>query len=129
MTRDAQGLNRRETGADPAAPAAAGMDPDTFAATALEAATLLKALAHDGRLMILCNLATGEKSVTELETLLLSRQAAVSQQLARLRMERIVKTRREGKAIYYSLNDPRAAKVLGMIYECFCGRDGSPGDQ
>lgn len=129
MTRDGQGLKRTEAGTDPAAPGVTGMDPDAFAATALEAAALLKALAHDGRLMILCNLAAGEKSVTELETLLLSRQAAVSQQLARLRMERIVRTRREGKTIYYSLNDPRAAQVLGMIYECFCGRDGSPGDQ
>ena len=100
--------------------------PGGFAPEADAAANFLKALAHDGRLMILCNLANGERSVTELETLLLSRQAAVSQQLARLRMERIVKTRREGKTIYYSLSDPRIARMLGLIYDCFCRQEGSP---
>ncbi len=104
----------------------ASVDPERFAPEADAAANFLKALAHDGRLMILCNLANGERSVTELETLLLSRQAAVSQQLARLRMERIVKTRREGKTIYYSLSDPRIARVLGLIYDCFCRQEGSP---
>jgi DNA-binding transcriptional ArsR family regulator len=77
-----------------------------------EAASFLKALSHEGRLMILCHLAAGERSVTELEGLLGSRQAAVSQQLARLRLEGLVATRREGKAIYYSIQDP---KVLGVI--------------
>ena len=104
----------------------ASVDPERFAPEADAAANFLKALAHDGRLMILCNLANGERSVTELETLLLSRQAAVSQQLARLRMERIVKTRREGKTIYYSLGDPRIARMLGLIYDCFCRQEGSP---
>ncbi|MEZ5779569.1 MAG: metalloregulator ArsR/SmtB family transcription factor [Paracoccaceae bacterium] len=85
-----------------------------------QASNLLKALAHDGRLMILCHLANGERSVTELETLLFSRQAAVSQQLARLRLEGLVKARRDGKAIYYSLNDDRAARVVELIYDMFC---------
>lgn len=86
-----------------------------------EAANLLKALAHDGRLMILCHLSSGERSVTELETLLDSRQAAVSQQLARLRLEGIVKARREGQTIYYSLNDTPAVRVIALIYDIYCG--------
>ncbi len=84
------------------------------------ASTFLKALAHEGRLMILCYLTSGEKSVTELENLLESRQAAVSQQLARLRLEGLVTCRREGKAMYYSLSDPKAEQVVGLVYELFC---------
>ncbi len=98
----------------------AGMDTADMAARAQEASNLLKALAHEGRLMILCHLAAGERSVTELETLLRSRQAAVSQQLARLRMEGLVAARREGKAIYYSLSDARAARLVSTLYEMFC---------
>ncbi|PVH30831.1 transcriptional regulator [Pararhodobacter oceanensis] len=90
------------------------------------AAAFLKALAHEGRLLILCHLSTGEKSVTELENLLGSRQAAVSQQLARLRLEGLVSCRREGKAIYYSLGDPRAAQTIGLMYEMFCGPSVEP---
>ena len=74
--------------------AALAVDEMTDRATA--AAAFLKALAHEGRLMILCHLSSGEKSVTELERLLDSRQAAVSQQLARLRLEGLVAARREG---------------------------------
>jgi ArsR family transcriptional regulator len=70
--------------------------------------------------MILCSLATGERSVTELERLLGQRQAAVSQQLARLRLEGLVETRREGKAIYYRLTDGRARCMLDLIYDLFC---------
>lgn len=90
-----------------------------------EATALLKALAHEGRLMILCFLATGEKSVSELEQLLQSRQAAVSQQLTRLRLEGLVDFRREGKAIYYSLSDERASRLLDLLYEMYCGADES----
>lgn len=90
---------------------------------AQDAAAFLKALAHEGRLMILCYLSSGEKSVTELENLLESRQAAVSQQLARLRLEGLVTTRREGKAIFYSLGDPRAARLVAELYAIFCGPD------
>ncbi|SEM86518.1 transcriptional regulator, ArsR family [Pseudorhodobacter antarcticus] len=85
------------------------------------ASNFLKALSHEGRLMILCHLTSGEKSVTELETLLGSRQAAVSQQLARLRLEGLVSCRRDGKAIYYALSDPRAQRMMGLIHEMFCG--------
>ena len=63
------------------------LSADEMLVQATAAAGFLKALAHEGRLMILCHLSSGEKSVTELETLLASRQAAVSQQLARLRQD------------------------------------------
>ncbi|GAB4259006.1 MAG: metalloregulator ArsR/SmtB family transcription factor [Pararhodobacter sp.] len=99
---------------------------DDMVEQAQAAATFLKALAHEGRLLILCYLSAGERSVTELEHLLGSRQAAVSQQLARLRLEGLVTCRREGKAIYYSLGDPRAARTIGLMYDMFCGRDPEP---
>jgi DNA-binding transcriptional ArsR family regulator len=79
------------------------------------AAGFLKALSHEGRLMILCHLTEGEKSVTELEVLLGQRQAAVSQQLARLRLEGLVATRREGKAIIYRVADPRVRALLQVL--------------
>ncbi|MGJ8588900.1 MAG: ArsR/SmtB family transcription factor [Yoonia sp.] len=87
------------------------------------ATNYLKAISHEGRLMILCHLATGEKSVTELEDLLSARQAAVSQQLGRLRLEGLVTPRREGKTIYYSLTDDKSRKIIGLVYELFCKTD------
>lgn len=84
------------------------------------AAEFLKAISHEGRLMILCHLASGEKTVTELEDLLSARQAAVSQQLSRLRLEGLVTPRREGKAIYYRLTDRRAIQMLEVVYDLFC---------
>ncbi len=87
------------------------------------AANFLKAMAHEGRLMILCHLVQGEKSVTELENLLSSRQAAVSQQLARLRIEGIVSFRREGKAIYYAIKDEKVLKLINLLYTEFCATD------
>ncbi|MDJ0896248.1 MAG: metalloregulator ArsR/SmtB family transcription factor [Alphaproteobacteria bacterium] len=100
---------------------------DAMMDNATRATEFLKALAHEGRLMILCHLATGEKSVTELEALLSSRQAAVSQQLARLRLEGLVGYRRDGKAIYYSLRDERAVRMLEVVYDLFC-KDTDPSD-
>lgn len=84
------------------------------------AAELLKTLSHSGRLMILCNLADGEKSVGELEEVLNIRQAAVSQQLARLRKDNLVSFRRDGKAVYYSLADTRARQVIELLYSLYC---------
>lgn len=86
---------------------------------AVEAAAFMKALSHEGRLMILCHLAAGEKSVTELEVLLGARQAAVSQQLARLRLEGLVSTRREGKAIFYAIQDPRVFIQIRLLNDLF----------
>lgn len=95
-------------------------DMDRMMKNAQSAANFLKAISHEGRLMILCHLATGEKSVTELEELLSARQAAVSQQLTRLRLEGLVKPRREGKAIYYSLTDDRPKQIMEVVYDLFC---------
>jgi len=95
-------------------------DMDKMMASACDASNMLKALSHEGRLMILCHLVTGEKTVTELEELLSARQAAVSQQLARLRLEGLVTPRRDGKAIYYSLTDDRPKQILEVIYDLFC---------
>jgi DNA-binding transcriptional ArsR family regulator len=87
------------------------------------ATNYLKAISHEGRLMILCNLVNGEKSVTELETLLSARQAAVSQQLGRLRLEGLVRPRRDGKTIYYSLSDDKSRKIIELVYKLFCKTD------
>lgn len=92
-----------------------------------EAASFLKAVSHEGRLMILCHLAAGEKSVTELEKLLSSRQAAVSQQLSRLRLEGLINPRRDGKTIFYSLADKRARKLIETMYELFCADEDTIG--
>ncbi|WP_170473453.1 ArsR/SmtB family transcription factor [Ruegeria arenilitoris] len=89
-------------------------------ANAARASNFLKAISHEGRLMILCHLASGEKSVTELEELLSARQAAVSQQLSRLRLEGLVTPRREGKAIFYRLADERPSRLLKVVHELFC---------
>lgn len=98
------------------------LTPDEMMEQAQAASNFLKALAHEGRLMILCHLSSGEKSVTELEQLLQSRQAAVSQQLARLRLEGLVSCRRDGKTIYYSLHDPKAARLIEVVYDMFCAQ-------
>lgn len=90
---------------------------------AARATAFLKTLAHEGRLMILCHLADGEKSVGTLEALLQIRQASVSQMLARLREEGLVATRRDGKTIFYSLSDTNTEQVIGLLYDLFCGDD------
>ncbi len=96
---------------------------DAIVGKATTASAFLKAISHEGRLMILCHLVSGEKSVTELEDLLSSRQAAVSQQLSRLRLEGLVVPRRDGKAIYYRLADDRPRKMLECVYDLFCRDD------
>ena len=98
---------------------------EEMAKNAAHASDFLKALAHEGRLMILCHLVAGEKSVGELETLLGARQAAVSQQLARLRLENLVTGRREGKTIYYRLGDPKVRQLIETLHFLFCEPDQS----
>jgi ArsR family transcriptional regulator len=83
------------------------------------AVTFLKAAGHPGRLAILNYLSTGEKSVGMLETLLDTRQAAVSQLLARLRQEGLVQCRREGKTIFYRLADARVERFVGALQDVF----------
>ena len=98
--------------------------PSEMARSAEAAAAYLKTLAHEGRLMILCHLGSGEKSVGELESALDLRQAAVSQMLARLRDEGLVATRRDGKVIYYRLADQNTYEVISLLYRLFCAPDG-----
>ena len=82
-----------------------------------QANAVLRALANENRLMILCLLAEGEKSVSELEAMTGARQPTVSQQLARLRAAGLVGSRREGKTIFYSLADDRARRILEFLDE------------
>jgi|SRR5665647_851689 len=93
---------------------------DRMVGNAKRASEFLKALAHENRLMILCILAEGEKSVSELEDFLALRQPTVSQQLARLRADGLVSTRRDGKTIYYNLASEEARTIIGAIYDVFC---------
>lgn len=87
---------------------------------AAEAASFLKSMAHHGRLMILCHLVEGEKSVGTLEALLDLRQATVSQMLARLREDGLVSTRRDGKTVYYALADGRTEQIITLLHDLFC---------
>ena len=95
-------------------------DIDVMITNARHAAEFLKALSHEARLVILCLLVEGEKSVTEIEQLLSLRQPAVSQQLARLRADDLVETRRDGKSIYYSLARPEVRDVIMALHAAFC---------
>lgn len=87
---------------------------------AADAASLVKALAHEARMQILCHLIEGEKSVGELESLLGLRQAAVSQQLARLRGQGLVASRRDGRARLYRVSDRRAQAVVSLVHQLYC---------
>ena len=91
-----------------------------LAGQARKASDILKALSHETRLLILWLLSENEKSVSELEELLALPQAAVSQQLARLRLDRLVSTRREGRIIHYSITDPDVSAVVNSLYELLC---------
>ncbi|WP_136658630.1 metalloregulator ArsR/SmtB family transcription factor [Nitratireductor sp. XY-223] len=99
------------------------MSPDemkALLAQARKASELLKALSHETRLLILCILSEGEKSVSDLEGILSMPQATVSQQLARLRFDRLVTARREGRMIYYSIADKEVSSLVETLYELFC---------
>ncbi len=97
---------------------------DRMMRKARNASDFLKALAHETRLLLLCYLAERERSVTELEEILSLRQPTVSQQLARLRLDGLVTTRREGKTIYYRIADERLHRVIALIYDMFCRENG-----
>jgi DNA-binding transcriptional ArsR family regulator len=117
---------RARTATAPRRPAApkgkvpAGLDLDMLLANAHEASEFLKALSHEVRLLILCFLVDGEKSVSEIEKMLKLRQPAVSQQLARLRADGLVETRRNGKNIYYSLARTEVRDVIQVLHDAFC---------
>jgi DNA-binding transcriptional ArsR family regulator len=88
--------------------------------SAQDAADFLKALAHESRLLILCLLTEGERSVGDLEMLLAQRQSTVSQQLARLRLEGLVSSRRDGKSVYYALANDDVRTILNAVHKVFC---------
>ena len=89
-------------------------------ADSVRAAAFLKAVANVNRLMILCELKDGERSVSALEGVVPLTQSALSQHLAKLRAENLVKTRREAQTIYYSLADARIARLIDTLDELFC---------
>lgn len=97
------------------------LDPVVFEAQAGEAAQLLKALANQQRLLVLCHLvAAGELPVAALAERVGLSQSALSQHLARLREERLVTFRRDAQTLFYRLDDPRAARVLAVLKDIFC---------
>ena len=85
-----------------------------------EAASLMKALANPHRLMILCELHQGERSVSALESAVGLKQSPLSQHLAKLRREGLVTTRRASQTIYYSLANPAVTRVLGVLHDLYC---------
>ena len=96
------------------------MDIDILRNSADEASRLMKVLSNPDRLLLLCQLALGEKRVGELEELVGIVQPTLSQQLGVLRDENLVSTRREGKNIYYRIDSPQALAVMNVLYEQFC---------
>lgn len=97
-----------------------GTSIELLRSSASVATRFLKALANRNRLLILCHLVDGEKSVSELERAIGLRQPTLSQQLARLRIGGLVTTRRDAKMIYYSIADRDIHAVLRMLYEKYC---------
>lgn len=96
------------------------LDMDQMRKAAAQATSMLRVLANEDRLMLLCQLTQQEACVSELEELLGIHQPTLSQQLSVLRAEGIVSTRREGKKIYYQVSDPRAISVLVTLYVLYC---------
>ena len=96
------------------------IDPAALHQAAGRAVAVLKLLANEDRLLLLCQLSQGETCVSELEGLLGIRQPTLSQQLGVLRSEGVVSTRREGKNIYYRLDSPQAVAVMKVLYDQYC---------
>lgn len=92
---------------------------------AASACALLKAMSNERRLMILCQLATGESSVGELERRVGLSQSALSQHLAVLREKKLVETRREAQTIYYRLASREAEAVMATLWDLYCGKGAS----
>lgn len=115
-----EGFNVERDAAKSSGPFDTPIDMSEMLDQARAASEFLKALSHEARLVILCQLVEGEKSVTELEQSLNLRQPAVSQQLARLRADDLVATRRDGKNIYYSLARDEVREVISALHRAFC---------
>jgi DNA-binding transcriptional ArsR family regulator len=95
-------------------------DLEQMAVAADKACALMKTLGHKGRLMVLCQLASGEKSVGELSEVLGISQSPLSQHLSRMRKENLVSTRRDAQTIYYSLAAHEAEKIIECLYDLYC---------
>jgi len=102
----------------------AEIDLKQMARSAGRASALMKTLGHKDRLMILCHLADGEKSVGQIADLLEIPQSPLSQHLSRMRREGLVETRREAQTIFYSLKSGEASRIVELLYELFCASDG-----
>ena len=98
----------------------AELDMQLMRSAAGEAAAVLRTLGNPDRLLLLCQLSQGERSVGELEELLDLRQPSLSQQLAVLRSEGLVQTRRDGKRMFYSIAEPKLLVLLGTLYQLYC---------
>ena len=96
------------------------MNIDDFSDKANEAAELLKMMGNEKRLMILCQLGSGEKSVGELEGLIGLKQSALSQHLAKLRAERLVSTRRVSQTVFYALASDEVTTLINTLYGLYC---------
>ncbi len=104
------------------------MNLSEMSETAETVSDLMKVLSSKNRLMILCQLVEGEKSVGALARLLELRDAAMSQQLSLLRKDGLVKTRRDGQTIYYALARSDISNLMQFLYETYCGRSGREDD-
>lgn len=99
------------------------IDPALLRGAAGKAVGVLKALANEDRLLLLCQLSQGEMCVSDLEERLDIYQPTLSQQLGVLRNEGFVATRREGKRIFYSVADPDALQILELLYRLYCPKE------
>ncbi len=96
------------------------MNIEAVKAKSREAADFLKSMANDRRLVVLCELVKGERSVGELEAVAGLSQSALSQHLARLREAKMVKTRRESQTVYYSLANHGVKRLIDVLYDLYC---------
>ena len=99
------------------------MDIEQMQDNARRASRLLKALSNQHRLLILCRLSEGERSVGQLEGMIGLSQSALSQHLDRLRRDDLVKTRREAQTIFYSLVGEEATQIIDVLYSMFCATE------
>jgi len=97
-------------------------DMKTMRKHSADAAAMMRALSHEARLRVLCDLVGGERMAGELVERSGLSQSALSQHLAKLREEGLVATRRDGQSVFYRIADPRTARILAVLYDIYCKR-------